>query len=218
MEVDEIAPGLWRWTALHPDWTPEEADDGQGWEQEVGCTFYEADDAIVLIDPLVPEGEDRERFLEHLDDDVERTGKQVAILVTVHYHERSAGELAERYSAEVWATEGTAVNLEVPPARTFAPGDPLPGEVVAIDAMRRDEVLLWIPRHAALVTGDAILGADDGGVRICPPSWLPDGTNYAQYRADLSALLDLPVERVLVTHGEPVLVDGREALAAALAP
>ena len=214
VKVDEIAPGLWRWTALHPDWTEKD----ESWEQEVGCTFFEADDAIVLIDPLVPDGEDRDRFLEHLDADVERSGKPVAILLTVHWHARSAAELAERYDAEIWATEATAEHLDAPPNRPFSPGEPLPGEVVAIDARRSGEVLLWIARHSTLVAGDVILGSDEGGLRICPASWLPDGTNLAQYRADLSALLDLPIERVLVSHGEAILEDGLAALEAALAP
>jgi hypothetical protein len=34
--------------------------------------------------------------------------------------------------------------------------------------------------------------------------------------ASLRPLLELPVERVLVSHGEPVLQDGSQALAAAL--
>lgn len=216
MRVDEIAPGLWRWTALHPAWTPEDDEDGQGWEQEVAGTFFEADEAIVLIDPLVPEGEERERFLEHLDEDVERTGKPVAILLTCPDHGRSAGELAERYGAEIWAEETAAERVAA--TRPFAYGDALPGEVVAIDARVPGEAFFWIPRHAALVTGDVILGAPDGGLRICPASWLPEGTSLAQYRADLSALLDLPIERVLVSHGEPVLEDGLDALALALAP
>ena len=35
-------------------------------------------------------------------------------------------------------------------------------------------------------------------------------------RASLRPLLDLPVELVLVSHGRPLLSDGREALAAVL--
>jgi hypothetical protein len=71
----EIATGLWRWTGLHPAWTP--ADGGpDGWEQEVGCYFYEGPDAIALFDPLVPM-EDRDRFFEALDRDVERAGTPV---------------------------------------------------------------------------------------------------------------------------------------------
>jgi hypothetical protein len=40
MDVLEIAPGLWRWTAPHPDWTPAKDKPG-GWGQMVGCVFYD---------------------------------------------------------------------------------------------------------------------------------------------------------------------------------
>ena len=49
MQVQEIATGLWRWTGLHPDWTPEE-----DWGEEVGCVYLETSAAITIIDPLVP--------------------------------------------------------------------------------------------------------------------------------------------------------------------
>ena len=75
MKGSELAPGLWRWTAPHPNWR-----EGADWEQEVGCVYYEAPDATVLIDPLVPP--ERERFFEALDRDVERRGLPVSILLT----------------------------------------------------------------------------------------------------------------------------------------
>ena len=100
MHVDEIAPRLWRWTAPHPAWKPSDAEGGEGWEHEVGCVYLEAADAVVLIDPLIPTAPDeRERFLTHLDADVERAGTPVAVLLTVAAHERSAPELAERFGA-----------------------------------------------------------------------------------------------------------------------
>jgi hypothetical protein len=39
----------------------------------------------------------------------------------------------------------------------------------------------------------------------------------AQLKQGLRPLLELPVELVLVSHGEPVLADGQRALATALA-
>jgi glyoxylase-like metal-dependent hydrolase (beta-lactamase superfamily II) len=51
---------------------------------------------------------------------------------------------------------------------------------------------------------------------MCPESWLPGTSSHADLAASLRPALDLPVERVLVSHGEPVLHGGREALAAAL--
>jgi hypothetical protein len=60
VDVTRLADGLWRWTALHPDWTPEEGG-LDGWEQEVSSLYLEAPDAVVLIDPLVPGPRSRRR-------------------------------------------------------------------------------------------------------------------------------------------------------------
>jgi hypothetical protein len=67
------------------------------------------------------------------------------------------------------------------------------------------------------VPGDVILGRDGGGLRLCPESWLPAGVDHARLRTVLKPLLDLPVERVLVSHGEPVTENARAALTEALA-
>jgi glyoxylase-like metal-dependent hydrolase (beta-lactamase superfamily II) len=188
MVVQEIAPGLWRWTGLHPDWTPDEGGP-EGWEQEVGCVYYEAPEAVVLVDPLAPP-EDEERFWRALDRDVERAGKPVRVVLTVEWHERSAKAIAKRYDAEL--------------------GGALPKGLEAHDAVHFKETILWIREHRALVFGDVVLGAEDG-VRLCPESWL-EGAPHAELKAALRPLLDLPVERLLVSHGEPVLEDGHAAL------
>jgi hypothetical protein len=47
VELRELRSGLWRWTAFHEDWN-----------QTVGSVAYEADDALVLIDPLLDDGKD----------------------------------------------------------------------------------------------------------------------------------------------------------------
>ena len=77
--------------------------------------------------------------------------------------------------------------------------------------------MYWIPKHATLVAGDVLLGDGDGRVRMCPESWLPERTTHALLAESLRPLVDLAVERILVSHGEPVLRDGRAALAAAIA-
>ena len=214
-----IAEGLWRWTTRHPDWTPEEGAD-DGWQPDVGCVYYEAADAVVLIDPLAPtEPEEREQFWRALDRDVMGARKPVAVLRTVFWHERSAGEVAARYDgATVWAHSPALERLEVSVTNPFELEDVLPGGVEAIAAHRRDEVAYWIPEHRALVTGDVLLGAEEGRVRVCPDSWLPKGVGGEEFRAALrELLLPLPVDRVLVSHGEPILERGSEALARALA-
>ncbi|HEY4976865.1 MAG TPA: hypothetical protein VII05_05900, partial [Gaiellaceae bacterium] len=76
---------------------------------------------------------------------------------------------------------------------------------------RGSEVVFWIPEARALVSGDVILGAAGGELELCPESWHPKGGGYAKVRENLSALAGLPIERVLVSHGEPVLKHGRAA-------
>jgi glyoxylase-like metal-dependent hydrolase (beta-lactamase superfamily II) len=214
VEVDRIAEGLWRWTTRHPEWTPD-AD----WPAEVGCVYYEAADAVVLVDPLVPaDPSERDRFWRALDRDVGEAARPLAVLLTVFWHERSAQELVDRYDdATLWAHQQALERLDARVTNPFLVGDPLPGSVEAHQADRRDEVLLWIGEHRTLVAGDVLLGGDDGGVRLCPDSWLPDGVDPREFRAGLRSLLDLPIERILVSHGHPVLANGRDALARALA-
>ena len=65
MQVDRISDGLWRWTAPHPDWHDDPASPYGGWDRDVACIYHEAPDGIVLIDPLVPSGEDGERLGDH---------------------------------------------------------------------------------------------------------------------------------------------------------
>jgi glyoxylase-like metal-dependent hydrolase (beta-lactamase superfamily II) len=195
MQVQEIARGLWRWTAAHPEWTPD-----SDWPEDVGCLYYEAADAVVLIDPLVP-ADEADRFWQALDRDVARADRRVVVLRTLHWHQRSIDEILARYSgARLWTAESN---------------DPLPTGIEAYQ--RADDTLFWIVEHQALVAGDILLGSENGGVRVCPDSWLPSDVNGAEFRASLRFLLELPVEMVLVSHGQPVLENGREALAAALA-
>jgi glyoxylase-like metal-dependent hydrolase (beta-lactamase superfamily II) len=208
MDVSEIAPGLWRWTAYHEEW-----------QEDVGCVYLESPDGAILVDPLVPAGEEEERFWVALDRDVERAGP-VHVLVTVFWHTRSAAAIVERYGARVWAPSRGRAAIERRAGAvtdTFRPGvDALPGGVAAFPTARASEVVFWVPDHRTLVPGDAILGNGEGGLRMCPASWLPQGTTHADLAASLRPLLDLPLERVLVSHGEPVVRDARAALSAAL--
>ena len=212
MRVDEIAPGLWRWTGDHPEWTPEE-----DWPREVGSVYYEEDGQVVLIDPLVPPDE-AERFWAALDRDVERAGGPVHVLLTIFWHARSAREIADRYAgSRIWVHEPARELVAERGGSTdvFRAGETLPGGVVAVDAHRAFEVLFWIPAHRTLVAGDVLLGTTDGGLRLAE-EWIA-GRDPNEVRAALQADLgDLPVERVLVAHWEPVLTDARAALERAL--
>ena len=66
------------------------------------------------------------------------------------------------------------------------------------------------------VVGDVLLGDADGGVRVAPDDWFAEGTDPQAFRAVMRPLLELPLERILVGHGRPVLEDAQAKLAAAL--
>jgi hypothetical protein len=208
MEVQRLADGLWRWTGVHPTWEPPP---GEGPPREVGCVYYEADDAVVLVDPLVPP-EDRGRFLDALDRDVQRVALPVAVLLTSPWHGRSAGELAERYGGRIHV-HGADPRAPLEGAVQFAFGDVLPGAVETFDAHFHGEALLWIPAHRTLVAGDVLAVFRDGALRIAPDDWLPADERGGRIRHSLAFLRDLPVERLVVGHGDPVLADARAALA-----
>jgi hypothetical protein len=190
MDVQQLRPGLWRWTAPHPAWAPAVA-----WPQEVGCVYYEAPEATVLIDPLVPEAADGERFWRALDRDVERRGLPLAVVLTAPWHRRSADEVAARYGASVW---------------TRSDGVPPPAGVVAFSVPPVDErqVALLLPEHGALVTAE-ILASLDGELRVCPSPALENVEALALF---LDELRGVPIDLVLPAHGAPVLEDAPGAV------
>lgn len=79
----------------------------------------------------------------------------------------------------------------------------------------------WLPDQAALVVGDVLLGAGAkprptaDPLRLCPERWLGKQT-HADLRRSLRPVLELPLERVLVSHGSPVLNGGKHWLGTVL--
>jgi hypothetical protein len=191
MDVQQIAEGLWRWTARHPNaanwpnWGPPVPPD-------VGCAYYEAPDAVVLFDPLLPAGEEEE-FLAYLDRDIDRLGLPVSILLTAAWHGRSALSLRERYGAD----------------------DRIPDTVEAlpIEGAPEEQVAYFVRPHCALVVAEIFVGDGKGGLALVPSPALTDRDALDR---SLRAIAARPVERVLVSHGEPVLSDGRRAIELAL--
>jgi len=189
--VDELAPGLRRWTAWHDHW-----------QEDVGSAALESDDGLLLIDPLSPP-----RGL----------GRPEHILLTVFWHSRSTRDLGAK---RVWASGRTVKALQnrgVTVTDPIATGTELPGGVQAFETARRGELVYWLPNQRALVAGDVLLGAGakpratGDPLRLCPERWLGKAT-HADLRRSLRPLLDLPVHRILVSHGRPVLRGGKGAL------
>jgi hypothetical protein len=212
--VQELADGVWRWTARHPEWHP------AGFGDEVACFAALGDDALVLIDPLLPDDDDA--VLTSLD---ALAGGRVRILVTIPYHVRSSEQLWRRWAGErdVTIHGHASVAGRLDDAAGFRPLEPgeLPGgevRVHPIGSPRRAEMPVELTRHAALAFGDAVVEAD-GRLRVWDDPLDSDRRRRwweERFLPTLRPLADLPIERVLVTHGTPILRDGAAALAAAL--
>ena len=185
--IEDIRPGLARWVTPHPEWKPEEDYLDESY-RDVASALHVTPDALVLVDPLVPDS-----LWPELDARIEVAGKPVVVLTTIHWHARSRDEVAKRYHAQL--------------------GGDVQG-VRAIDAARQREVALWLEEARAVVLGDAVLGDQQGGLRISP--WYNDDAERERTRLALRPLLDLPIAVVLPAHGNPVLEGGREALEKAL--
>ncbi|MGA2321527.1 MAG: hypothetical protein ABSG95_12425 [Solirubrobacteraceae bacterium] len=195
-----IRDGLWRWTVPHPDWQPSARKDSSAdWPREVGCLLYETAGSAIFIDPLeTPEPTAFWRWV-----DGRCAGRRVVVLTTNRFHRRSRDAFVERYGASTSRARAS-----------------LPRAVRSIPVRGAGETMFWLPEHRALISGDRVIGGEDGSLRLCPASWLrylPSAITVAQLRELLRPLLELPIELVLVSHGEPVLADGHRALARALA-
>ena len=180
------------WFVPHPDWEPSE-----DWPQEVPVVRYETDYEVVLIDPFLPP-----------DGSFDPHGKPVRVLLTQGAHYRGTRDFVERYSASVW-TPPHAVWRKFPdPATT----DALPPGVKAIELDGEpQQVVFFIREHATLVAGDVLTGTG-GQLHIFVDEADPD-----RLLASLDALADLPIERVIIPHGDPILSDGSARIRAAVA-
>jgi hypothetical protein len=86
--------------------------------------------------------------------DARVAGRRAVVLTTLGPHRRSREWVAERCQA---STSRAKPNL--PSVESIV----LPGA---------GETMFWLPEHRTLIPGGRILGAPDGGLRLCPESWL----------------------------------------------
>jgi hypothetical protein len=198
-EVRDVAPGLWLWRQPHPDW-----EEGFDWEPQIASFAVESRGASVLLDPLAPPPQAKEVWarLDAFSPD--------AAIVLKPDHVRDIDLFVRWYGVRAFGPylfwRGDVPRTELEPVR---PGDELPGGLQAhYDGRGGMETPLYLPEQRALVFADAMT-APGGVLRVWGTRWHEERTLPA-----LRALLALPFERVLVSHGEPV--HDRDAFEAAL--
>jgi glyoxylase-like metal-dependent hydrolase (beta-lactamase superfamily II) len=157
----------------------------------------ETDDEVVLIDPFLPP-----------DGGFDPHGKAVGVLLTQGAHYRGTADFVEGYGASVWAPPRAAWRKIPNPSTT----DELPRGVEAIELDGEpQQVVFFIPEHATLVTGDVLSGVG-GRLHV-----FVDEADPERLLPALEALAELPIEQVIIPHGEAILADGSSRIRAAVA-
>jgi len=201
--VIEVTPRVTYWTEPHPSWQP-----NPEWPEHVGSALFRGSDALVLIDPLVRDDLDASAW-GWLDGAVGDDRTRVAVLLTAPWHERSTRAVATRFGASVWVHPTGRGRIDDLPQLEAVPAGI---EVFAPRGVDEGQVAFFIEPEQTLVVAE-FLGGSDGGLRVCPS---PATRDMGEFLSSLRELERLPIERVLVAHGPPVLRAGSEAISAAL--
>jgi glyoxylase-like metal-dependent hydrolase (beta-lactamase superfamily II) len=206
----EIRAGLWHWQAPHPDWTPDER-----WPQEVSSYAIDDGARLLLVDPLAVPGE----MLELA------ANRAPVVVLTAPWHERDAQSLVERLGAPVFAPPpDTAHDLvrkfgitpeqaaggspdvawllagDSGDAHWYEAGDRLPIGIEAFLGREHNDLVLWIDRLGAVISGDTLV---DFGRGLQINAWLRGGVTREEVAERLRPLLERPVAVVLSAHGPP---------------
>lgn len=195
--MEEIAPGLWHWTARH---------------ERIGAevsSYYLVPERMVLDPMLPPEG--IEWFEQH--------GAPDHVVLTNRHHDRHAWDLQERFGSQVRCVRNGMYEIEGRgQAQAFDFGDELPGGIVVyeIDAICPDETALHIPAHRALAVADGVMHYG-GELSFVPEQYMDDPEQTkaglrSAYRRLLEA--DPEFDILLLAHGDPIVGGAKEALTA----
>lgn len=189
VEMQDVAEGLWIWRLRHPHWR-----EGLDWQPTVTSVCVESRGEVLLLDALLPPASASDFWMR-----LNRHPPSGAIVLKPD-HVRDIDLVVRLFHAKAfgpslfWPDDIPKTRLEA-----LEPGSPLPGGLEALyDGRGKNETPLWLPVQRTIVFADA-LTARDGELRV----W---NSRSHQERAlpALRRMLDLPFERVIISHGDPV--------------
>lgn len=192
--MEQILPGVWRWTAQHP-------------KIGIEVSSHWVPDAGAVIDPLVPPDSGMDAFGERPPD---------RVLLSNRHHLRDGERFAEEFGCSIHCSKPGLHEFDGGPAvEGFDFGErPAPGiEALEVGAICPDEAALLIEEDGALVLADGVtrygeelefvsdrlLGDDPGAVK-------------AGLRRAYASLLDREFDNLLFAHGNPIVGGGKAAL------
>jgi hypothetical protein len=192
LELELVVPGVFLWRYYDP-----------AIKTDLFSTGLQTDSGTFLIDPvsLAP-------------DAMTQFNRIAGVVVTNENHLRAAAQFAERFHVPIFAGEtaaaalsgATRIDLETP----FAPGL----TAIPVDGAAAGEIAIhWDAESGTLVMGDALINFEPYGFTFLPSKYC---SNVKLMRTSLAKLLDYSFQRMLFSHGEPILSRARERLEALL--
>jgi hypothetical protein len=195
--MNEIVPGIFHWTARHPD---------------IGMrvSSYYVEPAGIVIDPLEPD--EGMGFFDALDPAPQQ------VVLTIGLHWRHAGRFAERYGATVRAVPAAIDRWSDDSGRMAEPfqfGDEIAPGVIAreVGGIAPDDTALHITHgDGALLLADSVI-AYGGDLAFVPDNLMDDPEEEKAAILDsLRGLLGLDFDALLFAHGEPIATGGHKRL------
>jgi glyoxylase-like metal-dependent hydrolase (beta-lactamase superfamily II) len=179
------------WFSPHPAWEP-----GEDWPEEVPVVKYETDNEIAVIDPFLPPSAD-----------FDPQEKPIRVLLTQPAHYRGTADFVDRYGASVWGPPNAEWRKRPNPTTTRE----LPWGVESIELDGEpQQVVFFIRDHATLITGDVLSGTG-GRLHV-----FVDEADPARLLPALARLTELPIEQVIIPHGDAITRDGAARVRAAV--
>jgi hypothetical protein len=192
--MEEILPGLFHWTAIHPKTGGE-------------ASSYFVARSGTAIDPLLPrEG------IEWFDSQPPRR-----VVLSNRHHLRQAEALAERFSCPILCNEAGLHEFEGgPEVQGFATGERLADDLTALsmDAICPDDSVLHVDAGGgALAFADSLVRYGEIGF---VPDWLigddPEGVKEEVRTRVRRLVAEHDFDHLLFAHGDPLVGGGKEAL------
>jgi glyoxylase-like metal-dependent hydrolase (beta-lactamase superfamily II) len=189
--VEEIVPGVWRWTIPHDERIG-------GYETDAHAVL--GDGGVVLIDPLPLEPAA-----------LARLGPVQAICLTAKCHQRSSWRLRRELGVPVYAPEGGPPYEEEPDSR-YRAGDELAGAIRAVHTPGPEDahhsfVLEREPR--VLFCSDLLTNYEGRELNYVPLHYHDDPEAT---KRSVRGLLELDFAVLCFDHGSPIREDPHAAI------
>jgi hypothetical protein len=187
--IIDVAPGLWIWRIPHPGWAPP-----NGGDRVVTSTVVASGGEVAVLDPLAAPTDATEIW-----DRLDAQPPTMAVVLKPD-HVRSIDAFVERYGCRAYGPE--VYQLDDLPTCQIEPtwiDDVLPGGLTPLyDGRSRNEMPMWLPEQRTIVFADALTTLG-GELQVWGTPWHEHAVLPA-----LRAFLDLPFERVIISHGDPI--------------